>query len=345
MSLVWRIRNKILLSLVFGAVIYVGMTIYADLGQLARALAEFRWIFIPFILACAFASYLIRFLKWHYYIGTLGIHVPRKDSLLIFFSGFIMSITPAKMGEVLKSFLLKQVNGTPISKSAPVVVAERLTDVIGLMVLSLGGITAYAFGEKVLFIVGAFLAAFIILLSTKPLILRVIGLFERGGILSRIARKMHTAYESIFQLLNLKTLVWSTVLSIFAWSVECAGFFLTLRGFGAYYEPMKTAFMYSFPIIAGAVTMLPGGIGITEGSMTGLLQGAAMPKSQAVATTLLFRVCTLWFAVLVGAVVLYIFQRKFGEPPLPEALENGYLKEIDERTLHDGEAAGQSRTR
>ena len=326
-NLLWRIRNKLFLSLAFGAVIFIALTIYADFGQLAKAIKEFRWIFIPFILATAFASYLIRFLKWHYYIGTLDIHLPRKDSLLIFLSGLIMSITPAKMGEVLKSFLLKQVNGTAISRSAPVVVAERLTDVIGLIVLSMGGVAAYKFGEKVLFVVGAFLAGLIVLLSTKPLMLGFIGLFERGGLLSRLARKMHTAYESIFQLLSLRTLVWSTILSVIAWSVECAGFFLTLRGFGVHYEPTKTAFIYAFSIIAGAVTMLPGGIGITEGSMTGLLQGAAMPRSQAVATTLVFRICTLWFAVLVGAIVLYMFQRKFGETPLPEDLKVNSLKE------------------
>lgn len=326
MNLLWRIRNKLLLSLAFGAVIFIALSIYADFGQLARALREFRWLYIPFILAAAFASYLVRFLKWHYYLNTLDIHLPRKDSLLIFLSGLIMSITPAKMGEVLKSFLLKQVNGTAISRSAPVVVAERLTDVLGLIVLSLGGVAAYKFGEKVLFAVGAILAGFILVISTKPLCLRLVGLFERTPLVSRIAHKIHTAYESIFQLVNLKTLVWSTMLSIVAWSVECSGFYLTLRGFDVHYEPTKTAFIYAFSIIAGAVTMLPGGIGITEGSMTGLLRGAAMPRSQAVATTLLFRVCTLWFAVMVGAVVLYIFQRKFGESPLPEELKVSYLK-------------------
>lgn len=322
MNLIWRIRNKLLISLAFGAVIFIGLSAYADFGQLTKAIKEFKWFLIPFILSLAFTSYLLRFMKWHYYLKTLGIPLSKKNSLLIFLSGLIMSITPGKMGEVLKSFLLKQVNGTAISRSAPVVVAERLTDVIGLMVLSLGGVAAYKFGEKVLFIVGILLAGFIIVISTKPLCMSLIGLFGKIPLLSRLVQKIHTAYESIFQLLNIKTLIWSTILSIAAWSVECSGFYLTLRGFHVHFHPTRTAFIYAFSIIAGAVTMLPGGIGITEGSMTGLLMGAAMPKFQAVATTLLFRVCTLWFAVLVGAVVLLIFQKKFGDAPLPVELNS-----------------------
>ncbi len=318
MNFLWRIRNKLLLSLAFGAIIFIGFSIYADFGQLTRALAEFRWSFLPFILFLAFASYLIRFIKWHYYITTLGIHVSEKDSLLIFLSGLVMSITPAKMGEVLKSFLLKQVNGTPISKSAPVVFAERLTDVLGLIVLSLGGVAAYKFGVRVLFIVGVVLAGFILIISTKPISLSIIGIFERTPLISRLAHKIHTAYESMFQLLKVKILVLSTILSIVAWSVECSGFYITLKGFQIEFELTKTAFIYAFSIIAGAVTMLPGGLGITEGSMTGLLMKTAMPRFHAVASTLLFRVCTLWFGVLVGAVFVLLFQRKFGEAPLPE---------------------------
>ena len=67
--------------------------------------------------------------------------------------------------------------------------------------------------------------------------------------------------------------------------------------------------------------MLPGGLGITEGSMTGLLMKTAMPRFHAVASTLLFRLCTLWFGVMVGAVFVLIFQRKFGDAPLPETMD------------------------
>ena len=58
-------------------------------------------------------------------------------------SGLITSITPGKMGELLKSYLVKQIKNIPISKTAPIIFAERITDSTSLMVISIIG--AYSF--------------------------------------------------------------------------------------------------------------------------------------------------------------------------------------------------------
>jgi uncharacterized protein (TIRG00374 family) len=66
----------------------------------------------------------------------------------------------------------------------------------------------------------------------------------------------------------------------------------------------SATFIYAFSTIFGALTLLPGGIGTTEGSMTGLLTLQGIPIVDAAAATFVIRVCTLWFAVAVGALVL-----------------------------------------
>src|SRR5262249_28251983 len=91
-------------------------------------------------LGLASANYLIRFLKWEFYLGRLGISdVGKLDSLLIFLSGFVLTITPGKLGEVFKSAVLQRTHGVAIERTAPIVVAERLTDAIGVIVLILIG--------------------------------------------------------------------------------------------------------------------------------------------------------------------------------------------------------------
>ena len=50
----------------------------------------------------------------------------------------------------------------------------------------------------------------------------------------------------------------------------------------------------------GAFTFLPGGIGLTEASMTGILVATGMDASSASAATLITRVATLWWGVAVG---------------------------------------------
>jgi uncharacterized protein (TIRG00374 family) len=59
--------------------------------------------------------------------------------------------------------------------------------------------------------------------------------------------------------------------------------------------------------------MLPGGLGVTEGSLTFMLIRNNVPKDIAVASTFIIRVVTLWFAVLVGIISVTIYQKRFGK--------------------------------
>ena len=58
--------------------------------------------------------------------------------------------------------------------------------------------------------------------------------------------------------------------------------------------------------VAGALAMLPGGLGVTEAGMAGSLQvlGHGITPSIATGATLLVRLATLWWAVIVGALAL-----------------------------------------
>ena len=76
------------------------------------------------------------FLKWQFYLKVLAIEdVGIVDSFLTFLSGFVLTISPGKVGEVFKSFVLFETHGVPMPKTAPIVVAERITDLIGVIVL------------------------------------------------------------------------------------------------------------------------------------------------------------------------------------------------------------------
>src|SRR5690606_40960118 len=88
---------------------------------------KFNWVFLPLILLLTLCNYFARFLKWQYYLKILDVKIKLIDSISIFFSGFVMSITPGKMGELLKSYLVKEVTNTPISKTAPIIRSEEHT--------------------------------------------------------------------------------------------------------------------------------------------------------------------------------------------------------------------------
>lgn len=225
-----------------------------------------------------------------------------------------MAITPGKVGEVFKSYLLKEQNGTAISKSGPIILAERITDFLSLVILSMVGALMFGFETNLIIVTGLFFILLILLISSKKISYRIMNFFERFRYFSRISHKIHTAYDSIYQMVRFKELMVTLLLSIIAWFFECAGFYLVINSFGIenliHVNIFVATFIYGFATIAGAVTMLPGGLGATEASIAFMLvtlQGIA--ENVAVAATLIIRVATLWFAVIVGIVSILFYQK------------------------------------
>src|SRR5258708_12292344 len=129
---------------------------YGDVPQMVGALARFRWAYLPAILALPLFNYICRFFKWQYYLKRLKIDVPWVKSFLIFISGLSMAITPGKVGELLKSYLLKRSTGAPISHTSPVIMAERLSDGIAMLLLATTGLFLYRFGSELLLLFSVF---------------------------------------------------------------------------------------------------------------------------------------------------------------------------------------------
>lgn len=308
-----KYRNKIIFSIIFGAVIFLGLSIYANFSELGLAFKEFRWIILPLLFMLAFCNYLTRFVKWNYYTGLLGIRLEKKLSLLIFLSSFIMSVTPGKIGEVFKSYLLKEQTETPISKSAPIVIAERITDFLSLVLLSIIGAITFNYGKFLIITIGIIFILVVMMLSSRRISVSLINFFEKFKLFNKVSHKIHTAYDSIYTMVQLKPLLIAVLISMVAWFFECFAFYLVINNFNQVQllsiNLQIATFIYGFATIAGAITMLPGGLGATDASITGLLVVLNIPKNISVASTLIIRVATLWFAVVVGVFSISIYQR------------------------------------
>ena len=308
-----KIRNRVFISIAIAAIIYLAFTIYADYEKVLISFKNFNWILLPILLLLSFGNYLSRFFKWEYYLKLIDVKLHKLDSLSIFMSGLIMSVTPGKMGELLKSYLVKQVNGTPISKTAPIVFAERATDFLSLTILALVGAYYYDYGKNITLIIGAVLIFGLIIISNKKLFGKIISILSKISFVSRHIAKISTAYESSAKLLSMNSLLSMTLLSLVSWGFECFGYYLILTNFDLKIDMLWAFFSYSFATIVGALSMLPGGLGVTEGSLTFMLVQEGISENNAFAATFIVRAVTLWFAVLVGAISVMYYQKRFGK--------------------------------
>ncbi|NWG27947.1 MAG: flippase-like domain-containing protein [Ignavibacteriaceae bacterium] len=301
------------MSIVIAGVLYLAFTIYADFNQVISAFGKFNLLLVPVLLILSFLNYFVRFIKWDYYLSVVKVKMKKTDSLSTFMSGLIMSVTPAKLGEVLKSVLVKEITGEPISKTAPIILAERITDFLSLLLIAIVGAFVFDYGGNITILVTVFFIILIIIISNKQIALPLINFSEKIPFVKKYIHNIHSAYESSYQLLKIKPLILMTLVSLISWGFECWGYYIILLNFNVDFGLLWASFSYSFSTIVGAISMLPGGLGLTEGSLTFLLVKKKIPVDISVATTFIVRVVTLWFAVIVGIVSLTIYQKKFGQ--------------------------------
>lgn len=312
-----NLRPRIILSLLFALVIFVALTFYADAPRLLAAFEKFDWRFLPLALGVTLLNYLLRFARWHYYLHVLAIrNLSRRDSFMIFLTGFSLTMTPGKLGELLKSLLLKSKCGTPLSYSAPIIAIERITDALGMVILAAAGLAFFPqFGVGALAAIIGVTLVFVIAVQQRALAERLFALGERVPFLSRFVGVARNLYASAYWLLQFKPLVIAIGIAVAAWFAECVAFFFVLMGIGQTPTPLlllQATFIYAAASLFGAAVMTPGGLGATEGGMALLLEQIVMvARESAVAATLIVRLCTLWFAVLLGVIALLLI----GMPP------------------------------
>ncbi|WP_227936383.1 lysylphosphatidylglycerol synthase transmembrane domain-containing protein [Alkalihalobacillus deserti] len=308
---VMYIKHKLRISLLLGLLALIAFGLWTDFNVLQEIFTGFEWNYFALIFGLTFLGYLLRFLKWEVFLRTIGIRISIKNSLMIFLSGMSMAITPGKAGEVLKSFLLKSSEKVDIARTAPVVFAERLTDLLAMIILAAWGITRFSTGGWFIVITSLMLLLTILLVQNKGFIQGIFIKFKKYPALSWISGRLEVLYESSNELLRFKTILYTTMISIVSWFLECLSFYFVLRGLDLNQSVLEAVFVFSFSSIAGALSMLPGGLGVTEASMTGLMMGLGIDHSKAVAAMIMGRFATLWFGVILGSTVLLINSKRW----------------------------------
>ena len=276
--------------------VFAGLLAYGDVGQIGALLAGFPPGWFAAAAGLALLNYALRYARWWLYLRALDAHVPHSVSLPVFMAGLALSITPGKVGEMLKSVWLSQRAGVPVAQSAPAVVMERLTDAIAVALLALAGLALLP--PAVGALIGGALAALLIvgLLAAS----RYGAAVLRLPVLRRWREPLGQSQAGLRRLMSVRMLAAAVVLGGLAWAAEGVALWVIAVGLDESLSLGLAVPISAIAALVGAVTALPGGLIGFEGSMVALLQQAGMMAAAAAAATLLTRLATLWLAVLVG---------------------------------------------
>lgn len=301
------IVRRLIGGLIFGFLVFVLLILFADLRQVSNSIYKFHWGLYPVVLALTLWNYLLRFVKWQYFLRLVGVDdLPVLTSARLFVAGFPLAVTPGKIGETLKGFWLGRLTGIPAARGISAVLAERISDGLAMLALSSLGIFTYPRYWPAFTVVLGLLLAVIVLSQIRPLAIWLLDLGERIPLIERFAHPLHEFYEGSFALFRPKSTGLAVCLGVISWLAEGIGFYLILVGLGltpGWVLLSLAVFILSFSTVIGAISALPGGLLATDASLVGMLVLLIdLNPETATAATLLIRFATLWFAVILGLI-------------------------------------------
>lgn len=307
-----RLRQVALVA-ALAVVAYLGLALLGDAAAIRDGLQQLGPLQWLALLGLSLINYALRFLRWHGYLRALGARIGLGRDLLIYLAGFAFTVTPGKAGEAVRSVYLKSA-GVPWSPGLAALAVERvldLTAVVMLAALALQFLADQAL-PALLVIVGA---AGLLVVITRPRVARwLLAWLPERGRWCQIKDGTLAVLDNARLLLAPKRLLGGLVLGLFAWGAEAWGLYLLLIWLDVEIAVLQAMGIYAISMLTGALSFLPGGLGGAEAAMVALLAAGGATFGTAVLATVICRAVTLWFAVILGLLAVFILGRDRRSP-------------------------------
>lgn len=307
----WRLR-ALVGSVLAAAGVYLAAVLWSGLDEVRMAVVAIGAGGLTLALSLSLLNYGLRFLRWQFYLGRSGRRPPPGASLAVYLAGFTLTTTPAKAGEAVRALFLRDY-GVTYRRTLGALMAERLTDLLAVTALSLLGLWVYEPARVLLVPMVLGLGGVIVLLRSRSWLLRLRRRLGRArGRFAVATTMLADIVLDAGRCFTTPALIWGLTLGLLAWAAEGFALYLFLSLAGSPLTAAESQFVYAFSLLVGAVSFIPGGLGSTELTMTALLTWRGVDPGTAIAVTVLLRLATLWFAVLVGGLALAGYRHRPG---------------------------------
>ena len=287
-------RRVVTLAVVAALLAYGAMVWMADGQQVGAAMARLPTGWWLGVAGLSCLNYGVRFLRWQGLLLALGHRLPWRRSLVIYLAGFALTLTPGKAGETVRSLYLRPL-GVDFGHSVAAFVVERLFDL--LAVASLASLAALALGTQGPWVWTAALACLAVALLLRSRWLP--WLTSRWG-----GQRLAAGVGAMATLLRGRTPWRALPLSMLARAAQGLALYGVVQALGPGPGAAPLVGIYCLAILAGALSFLPGGLGVTEAALALLLGGVGLEPAQAVTAALVTRGLTLWLAVAMGVLAM-----------------------------------------
>lgn len=290
-------------------VIYVAIILYSDLEEFSKNFLEIHYEYLSVILLMVFFGLVAKSFRQLILLRRIGIYISVKENFIIYFSGLSMQATPGGLGTMIKSQFIKKNYGHSLLKTMPVVLVERFHDLLSMITI----ITILSFFYNLIEI-QLFLAILIPILIFSYLAVRrekilvfFVNRLLKIKFLSKFIQNIVESQETLLALSANKIMLSCWGISLLGLTLEAISIYYSFIAFNLDFGIIETTLITFTSLVIGAASFIPGGIGLTEASLIGLLVLAKVEFVTASSLTIFIRLTTIWYATIVGFIAARIY--------------------------------------
>jgi len=306
MSFLVKFATKPLILIIVMMIVYVAFAFYTDIGKLYRTTLKIDYLTIPLIVAPMTVNILLLALRFHRFLKAINIRISIKNSILIYIAGLSLTVTPGSSGQIIKSKIMEKQFGYAISKTSPIILVEKWNELCASLLILIIFVAIDLILESILIImIGIVIAVFLFGImryrtlsnSFKKIVLRLPRL-------KTFEERIENSQDSLKILSSRKVVAEGIIIATPAIIFQAISVYFAFHALGIKIAFVLSTQIFYVALISGILSFLPGGLGVTEGSMAALLLKYYNHDITGLAGAVIFvRLVTLWYPTFLGIVV------------------------------------------
>lgn len=333
-----------LVGLAFAALSLLVYTNWSEIETALRLLREVRWQYLLLVPLTLSISFLGRARYYQAFAKALGYNVKFGKMLrLAYGANFVNQISPSAGVTGVTYLSLSLRNKIPAGKTTLIEYSRYIITHLSftpILLLGLGFIYFSGSIDKivvriVVLVIGMALLAAVVLLfamsrrrQADKIVHRVVGLINRIGSGLRLKRKPLIAAEQVTRLLgdfhegvdfilsNWPRLRGAFLAAILVNLMEVSSLYISFLALGHAVNPGAVIISYAVASIAGAISIIPGDVGVFEFALVTAFTGTGVPVAVALSATLLYRILNKVLSLLPG---FYFYSSSISHLPKKDA--------------------------
>ncbi len=294
-------KGGLLWIVIFGIVLYAGLILWSDVSKISEQFLQIKIEYVVLVFAIGLLSHTIRIIRQKELLQIVKEKISLKKNFIVYLAGLVLVFTPGGIGLFIKAHFLKQKFNIENHKSLPVIFMERLHDLLAVTTIIFVGLTIYfSWLSASLVIISSILFFGVYFLICNQKFFSMVE--KRLSKVKLISEKLSeiSPNGSFFLLTRPKPMAKNWLISIAGWGLDALAVYLGFLAFNVDLGYILTSQIYFTSIGYGILSLVPGGLGVTEGVAEYLLVKNGLAISLSSSLVIFTRLVTIWFSTSIG---------------------------------------------